>query len=245
MVCGFTIEHYKECLDKARDLGYQIGPVRDYDKLGDKFILLRHDVDFCLEYAYEMAMIDTDMDISSTFYILLQSTTYNALSPNNMELLRLIDDYEHEIGWHVDSRNVLALEYALLESITGQQVKSFARHYMTLTPPVQYPLLIDAMDWKRLDVKYISESSRNWREGCMCQHIGKHDRLEILTHPIWWITDTKSRWEAIDKLYDDLVFNELFSVNEYREIVKNYLAELNVNAFDTNNEAIISSVQGS
>jgi hypothetical protein len=232
MVCDFTLEHYKECLESAMDKGYRIGPVCDYEKLGDKYILLRHDVDFCLDYAYEMAMVDADMDISSTFYVMLQSTTYNALSPNNMELLRLIDDYEHEIGWHIDSRHSLALEYSLLESITGQKVKSFARHYMTLTPPTEQPLLIDAMDWKRLGVKYISESSRNWREGCMCNWIGKKDKLEILTHPIWWVTDSKSRWEAIDKLYDNLVFDVMVSVDEYRDIVKNYLRELGVNPND-------------
>ena len=73
------------------------------------------------------------MDISSTLYILLQSTTYNTSSPNNIELIRLIDAYDHEIGWQVDSRNPLALEYTMLESIIGQKVKSYAQHYVTHT----------------------------------------------------------------------------------------------------------------
>jgi hypothetical protein len=42
---------------------------------------------------------------------------------------------------------------------------------MLLTPQTKFDLLIDAMDWNRLRVKYISESSRNWREGCMCHWI--------------------------------------------------------------------------
>jgi hypothetical protein len=50
-----------------------------------------------------------------------------------MELIRLIDTYDHEIGWQVDSRNPLALEYTMLESIIGQKVKSYARHYVTHT----------------------------------------------------------------------------------------------------------------
>ena len=127
--CDFSIEHYQECIQSALGLGYKRGPICDYEKLGDKYILLRHDVDFNMDFAYEMAMIDADMDVSSTFYILLQSTTYNALSPNNIELIKLISAYEHEIGWQIDTRTQLALEYKMLESITGQTVKSFAQQF--------------------------------------------------------------------------------------------------------------------
>jgi hypothetical protein len=55
------------------------------------------------------------------------------------------------------------------------------------------------------------------------------------------MTNSKSREEAISKLYDDLFFNIVFSVDEYREIVKNYLAELHIR--DGSNEALISNLQ--
>jgi hypothetical protein len=75
----------------------------------------------------------------------------------------------------------------------------------------------------------------------MCQWISKRDRLDNLTLPIWWMTNSKSREEAISKLYDDLVFNVMFSVDESREIVKNYLTELHIS--DDSNEALISNLQ--
>ena len=41
------------------------------------------------------------------------------------------------------------------------------------------------------DMKYISESSGRWREGCMCNFIKKNaPKLSILTHPIWWFEKT-------------------------------------------------------
>lgn len=55
------------------------------------------------------------------------------------------------------------------------------------------------------------------------------------------MTNSKSREEAISKLYDDLVFNIMFSVDESREIVKNHLAELHIS--DITNEALISNLQ--
>ena len=54
------------------------------------------------------------------------------------------------------------------------------------------------------------------------------------------MTNSKSREEAISKLYDDLVFNVMFSVDESREIVKNYLAKLNISV--ESNEAVISNL---
>ena len=65
--------------------------------------------------------------------------------------------------------------------------------------------------------------------------------MTILNLPdVGWMTNSKSR-EAISKLYDDLVFNVMFSVDESREIVKNYLAELHIR--DDSNEALISNLQ--
>lgn len=65
--------------------------------------------------------------------------------------------------------------------------------------------------------------------------------MTILNLPdVRWMTNSKSR-EAISKLYDDLVFNVMFSVDESREIVYNYLAELHIS--DDSNEALISNLQ--
>jgi hypothetical protein len=55
------------------------------------------------------------------------------------------------------------------------------------------------------------------------------------------MTNSKSREEAISKLYDDLVFIVMFSVDESRETVKNYLAELHIS--DDSNESLISNLQ--
>lgn len=36
-------------------------------------------------------------------------------------------------------------------------------------------------------LKHISDSSRrNWRQECMCHHIGVDDKMQILVHSEWW-----------------------------------------------------------
>jgi hypothetical protein len=34
--------------------------------------------------------------------------------------------------------------------------------------------------------KYLSDSNGKWREGCICGHLGRHDRLCVLIHGWWW-----------------------------------------------------------
>src|ERR1044072_7356215 len=97
--CSFTLQHYKECIELAKDKGYSIIPVKDYDKQ-KKVILLRHDIDFSLEYAYEFANIEYDLGVCSSYYVYLHSPTYNALSPKSMEMIKAMKDMGHEIGLH-------------------------------------------------------------------------------------------------------------------------------------------------
>ena len=41
------------------------------------------------------------------------------------------------------------------------------------------------------DFKYLSDSRRQWREGCICNKIdvNKYDKLHILIHPFWWVKE--------------------------------------------------------
>ena len=57
--CDFSYRHYLEVLNYAKKT-YKIGPIRDYNSLkkNKKFILLRHDVDFSLIHALELAKIE-------------------------------------------------------------------------------------------------------------------------------------------------------------------------------------------
>lgn len=56
------------------------------------------------------------------------------------------------------------------------------------------------------------------------------------------MTRAKTRWEAISTLFDDLVLEMKFAVDEYREIVKNYLAEIHISD-GSSDEASIGNLQ--
>ena len=181
MECNFSLKHYLETLLKYRDAGYVFG--RD--------ILLRHDVDLSLDVALELAKQEYKHDIKATYYIMLHSSLYNAQSPEGMKQIREIFNLNHTIGLHIDTRYYLPNDFDTLSFIVGGRVIDWRKHLSNLTPEFGIP------EPRPKGYKYISDSGMNWREGCFCQHIGEYPKMEILTHPIWWITDFQNRFNKI------------------------------------------------
>ena len=200
MKCGFTLEHYKETIELAKDKGYEITPVTGYDEQ-KKTIVLRHDVDWSLENAYELANIEYDLGVQSSYYIFMHSATYSALAPKSMAMIQQIYKMGHEIGLHYDSRYSLSHEIDLLTRIIGHAISSCSQHFIDATSKETYQGILDAAD---LDMKYISDSGRNWREGCLCTNIGKHKKMHVLIHPEWWVSDSTNRQDAVYKLWHSL-----------------------------------------
>lgn len=221
-VCDFSLRHYTEVLRYVKK-NYTTGTLKEFEKLRKKnqFIIFRHDVDLSIDQALNMAILESKNGIKSTYFILLHSPYYNALSGNNIDNIKKIQKYGHEIGLHYDTsiakskKHALKLinnEAELLGNIIGDNIVSIAPHNPSwATLPTGEEIsgdtsdatvkidsskikFIDAMNPKILNsVKYISDSVQNWRAGCMCNHIGKEKKLIILTHPIWWFKHPKSR----------------------------------------------------
>jgi hypothetical protein len=216
--CEFSLTHYKECIQLAADKGYIITPIRKYTETNVKQIILRHDVDWSLEFAYELANFEYDLGVCSTYHIRLHSENYNALAPKSMKMIEAMSGMGHEIGLHYDSDSSMSYEVNLLSSIARKPVYSYSQHLPWLTKKEEYQGLTDAMT---LDLKYISDSGRHWREGCMCNHIGKHS-LQILTHPLWWVTNPKSREDGLHQLFMQMQFKITRDITEIKQLLYNY-----------------------
>lgn len=213
-------------MNKAEDAGYKIAPVSDFSKFkpSDKVLLLRHDVDLSLDYAYEMAAMEHSIGYHSTYYILLHSPCYNALSPKGMEIIKFISEFDHEIGLQADSRYMLPSDPYLLREIIGmdKQIKTYAQHYPSLT---KQPNINNIVDSKEISMKYLSDSGRNWREGCLCKNLEKHKQIQCLCHPIWWMSNSKNRGEALKQLMRNRLDETIESVTDYSEVLANYVRD--------------------
>jgi len=216
VVCTWTYEHYAFCIRKARSLGYAFSrfvDVKDYDE-SQPFIILRHDIDFSISRALAMARLERELEANSTFFVRVHAPTYNIFEYKTYRALREILLLGHEIGLHFeamdfshitdqDPRSVFMREKRVLETVLDISVVSAAAHgehasagsrhnrdFFKYVPKETVDILYDAYDaFFTKNMKYLSDSAYRWREGCMCNHIGKYPRMQILTHPIWWFRE--------------------------------------------------------
>lgn len=213
MDCSWQFAHYRECLSAAHSLGYELTTFRDYHRNSrkKKLIILRHDIDFSVPRALEFAKIERDLGIEATYFVRLHSPAYNPFEYKAYLILKEIQQMGHELGLHFevfdfqaatgeDLIDIFRREKGALENILGVTLVSaaqhgdytrvgpdYSHHFFTQVNPKQVGIKYHTFDDRFFrQMKYISDSSGHWREGCMCQHIGKHPRMQILTHPCWW-----------------------------------------------------------
>lgn len=217
MTCEFTYEHYLDTIHSLVDSKTQV--------------LVRHDVDFSLEKATGFAKMEHDNSIQAWYFILFDGSYYNPLTATNMKRIMTIKGYGHRIGLHYTnmgniSENVARLIHnkrETLETILDYPITMMAAHNVTMGKPID-PAVLEALKFIGLkdinkflhDYKYISDSGHYWREGCMCQHVGIHDKLMVLTHPIWWNDREVSREMCISNWHNHENFKRQ---NAYKSIL--------------------------
>ena len=100
----FNLERYEDLIKRLVDSGLK--PTTDWnEKLDSNSLLLRHDVDFSIEFAYRLAVAENKLNIYSTFFFMFTSNLYNPLSEHNQNLLRIL------LIWVIKFQYILFLQH--------------------------------------------------------------------------------------------------------------------------------------
>tara|TARA_Y100000768_G_C23942795_1_gene665997 strand:+ start:786 stop:1547 length:762 start_codon:yes stop_codon:yes gene_type:complete len=206
---SFTYKDYSYLLDALNDSVYNFS-LFEIDKGEDNVVFLRHDIDKSIKKAFEIAKIENKKNIVSTFFFLTRSPLYNILEPDTIKTIREIHKMGHSIGLHIDFKRIkntftdvnigintiLESEFRIMHEAIGDilgRVFSFHNPTSDLLNSSSYKNVLCAYDDNFMlpKTKYISDSNSFWREGSPIKNIRdkKWNRLQILTHPIWWTQD--------------------------------------------------------
>jgi hypothetical protein len=110
----FTYDRYEALLDRlAASERIRVVPLREYHGLHDPdsvVVGIRHDIDERLGSALELARLEHERGLRSTYYVLHTAPYYGRLRPGEAShdesvipaLRALQDGYGHEVGWHND-----------------------------------------------------------------------------------------------------------------------------------------------
>ena len=169
----FSYEDYKEIIRIIQSTGNQAG----YEEAltADKFVIMRHDVEYSVDRAYALAKVESSMDFTSTFFFQWTNNSYNILSRRNQDLIKDMHERGHVIGLH----------YALNGLTDMQEVRHQIKKEMDiLSEMFGFPITQFSVPLK---VKYMSDANHIWRYGYPDEaNITGYDKVQILTHPFAW-----------------------------------------------------------
>ena len=198
----FCKQGYVNLISDLKDLSYDFVTFNDFSSQ-HKQIILRHDIDFSLGDALEMARVESEVYISATYFFLLGSQFYNLFSKAGKNTLLSIIELGHEIGLHFDASiydesempSKILYERGILQDQAETPVKTFSFHRGALShlgTDSGYFGIDGAYDKKFFkDIGYCSDSEGRWRYHHPLAHpcVQEKKSFQLLIHPIWWSSE--------------------------------------------------------
>ena len=208
----FTYAAYQRLVETLVGSGYvfcQYSNVYDYHRT----VIMRHDIDFDLNKACQLAALEQQMGVASTYFVLVATDFYNVMSRRSREKIRTLISMGHDIGLHFDETQYaidtieelqerVVDEAKVLSCALDHEISAVSMHrpsQLMLRSNVGFPGLINSYSADFFaKMKYLSDSRMHWREDVIEAVTSRQfDRLHILTHPFWFSVTEESLEDKI------------------------------------------------
>jgi hypothetical protein len=239
----FTHDSYLKLLKTIKSYGREFVSFTNVPQDAESYVILRHDVDFSLKKALEMAQLDYESGISSTFFFLLTAPYYNPLSVEGASYIKEIAALGHNCGLHFDCTGFEQLTISqrqrriqvmakTLEDATGVEIKAVAQHKPASTPiRLELPNFVRAYSHPFFkDIAYISDSRKMFRHHDILHFFKENKKVQMLIHPIWWNKTDMNRSEILQRLFSNISSEIRQHINYEERSIEKYLALNNSNA---------------
>lgn len=205
----FSYEEYREMIGIIKESGK--AATFSEAKKRDKFIIVRHDVEFSVDRAYALSKVEKEMDFTSTYFFQWTNNSYNILSKKNKEIIMKMYEAGHTIGLHfalngltdVDEiRKQIEKEIHAWNIMLEFDVDTFSVHrpsQAVLEANIKIDGIINAYESEfftyvdkvtsdtKLKVKYLSDAQHRWNYGVPDREtLLGNDKVQVLTHPYSW-----------------------------------------------------------
>lgn len=201
----WTYDTYSKTISRYLEAGYGVGSFEEYlSSSADKFVVLRHDIDFDPSILLPMLEVEKTLGVSSTTFFRVAARGYNFLSAPVFDLLSSIGAFGSSAGLHLDigmencwgksldeSAN---LQMEIYNSVAPQPMQGFSLHQPTNNGGYEFAdelvtrwgIPYHAYNKQFFkEMKYLSDSGGNWREGHWSEKINLFEKMQVLTHPVW------------------------------------------------------------
>ena len=198
------IGKYTDLISKFLEKGY-----KDifFNELSSEYnqLIIRHDIDFDCEFAYEMAKIEYNIGVKSTYFFMLSNSIYNLFSEKNREYVRKIKTLGHKISVHFDFQvGDLKKEIDIFESFFDTEVDIVSIHRPNLELVNQIDVEHTYLSKYFKDIKYFADSRGRFRFGhpLESKEFQESKSIHLLIHPVWWMSDKKDVIDIMENIID-------------------------------------------
>ena len=200
----FTLDNYKRLLRKAVNNGYHFILHKDAFIEERKDVIWRHDVEFEPDIALEMAEIEKDCGVKTTYFFQLHSDYYNLFDRHYRDVFNRIKELGHHVGLHFDCRywgvndekqlcEFIILDKNYLEKNFKVEIDTFSFHNTTpfteSCKDFKYGGLINVYSqFFKEHYDYCGDSLGYWRFDRLKDILNDRNvqHLQVLTHDANW-----------------------------------------------------------
>lgn len=213
----FTIENYRNQLLYALENGFEFISFTDEFNKKRKEIIWRHDVEFSLDIALEMAKIENELGISTTYFFQVHSEFYNILERYSSDILLEIKTLGHHIGLHFDSHyyniqsedqlnQYITQDKEYFEKVFNIKLEVFSFHNTTpftlnCRNKTYGGLLNVYSDYYKKKYNYCADSTGYWRFEVLDDLLNDKNvtHLQVLVHDAMWSNEVLSPRQRVRK----------------------------------------------
>lgn len=247
-----SYEVYREIIRDVKATGKAMSYPEAIGK--DEFVIMRHDIEFSIDRAYALSIIETEENFTSTYFVQITNNSYNAFSKKNIDMLKDMAARGHHIGLHyhlngqldpVLIRDGVRDQLRIMSEMLGMDINSYSFHrpvkemyYYNITIPYTinayskdfFTYAENVKDDDVLDVKYIADSKHRWNYGYPnFETLMKHKKIQLLIHPFSWTTDGLDNFGnfrvLINEKFHELINTLTEEFQRFREVKDQILSE--------------------
>jgi len=245
-----SYEVYKQIIRDIKATGKAMSYA---DAIGkDEFVIMRHDIEFSIERAYNLSLVESKEDFTSTYFVQITNNSYNAFSKKAADMLKDMSARGHIIGLHyhlngqldpVLVRDGVRDQLRIMSEMLGLDVNSYSFHrpmkevyYYNISIPYTinayskefFTFSENVKEDDELDVKYIADSKHRWNYGFPdYETLMKYKKIQLLIHPFSW---TKEGYDncgnfmaLIDEKQNELIDTLNDEFQRFREVKEEIL----------------------
>lgn len=244
---NFSYKEYKQIINRIKE---QM-PIMRFDnitELSGQYCVIRHDVEFSVERALNLARVENELGIASTYVFQICNNNYNPFSHKNKIHILEIASLGHDIGVHIHLGNFneahesiesyIIKQANLLSIALDYPVNKFSIHrpikkhivtplvipgYINMSSPLFFTYTENFSIYD-LPVLYLADSNHDWKYGNPLDiDFCKINKMQLNCHPFSW---TENGLDNNDNFYTLTKEKQLEAIISIKEEIKTYPNDL-------------------